>query len=536
MAVSLAALLLFPVFDWILNGTLYLREKAFIPFLPLVCYLTASFLSRFKKNVIAPRKLAAGFGAAAIFLIIGVPYIRSSKYDAYEIYVLLLDMILMGAALLAGGKIWKRAVSAGLLLTMCCSCFLQISLTRDELVTEAWMEEYKSDDVIEAVKKAVEKEEGLYRTETRGSAEQNKAADNDILIPGQNVTSCYSSVTNPDYKAFREEELHLSRPTRNLLMQELSNNPLFLKTMGVQYLIAREGSGAEAPEGYQLIDTINGVRIYEKKDVLPVGYVTDQVISEEDFHNLSWQEKQMALQNCAVAGEGSDNTDAKEMAGTMREANLAGSQDSFHIQSDKAEKITLPLTGREKGDSLLFVSFDVKNNRKSSDVSVTVQGEKNKLTAKSAVYYNRNTTFCYTCTLTKETDGLEVELGKGDYEISDIRAWYASPREEDMDWWEHAGLQLQKDGDSLKGSFHTEKEGWMITSIPYDENFEIRIDGKETAVQKVNEGFTGAKVTAGQHEIELIYHAPGKAAGAAATAAAAFLLLLDRLLKCKRGT
>ena len=161
-------------------------------------------------------------------------------------------------------------------------------------------------------------------------------------------------------------------------------------------------------------------------------------------------------------------------------------------------------------DEIVQISFDVKNNRRSSDVSVTVQGEKNKLTAKSAVYYNGNTTFCYTCSLTEETDSLEIELGKGDYEISDIRAWYASPKEEDTAWWKDAGLQLQKDGDNLKGSFHTEKEGWLITSIPYDENFEIRIDGKETTVQKVNEGFTGAKVTAGQHEIELIYHAPGK--------------------------
>ena len=172
MAVSLTVLLLFPVFDWILNGTLYLREKAFIPFLPLVSYLTASFLVRFKKGVIAPRKLAAGFGAAAIFLIIGVQYVRSSKYDTYEIYVLLSDMILMGAALLAGWKIWKRAVCTGILLTMCCSCFLQISLTKKELVTEAWMEEYESDDVTEAVKKVLEKRTGF--TGQRQEEPQNR--------------------------------------------------------------------------------------------------------------------------------------------------------------------------------------------------------------------------------------------------------------------------------------------------------------------------------------------------------------------------
>ena len=300
---------------------------------------------------------------AAFFMALGYMQDGSSslEYEKYEIYVLLLDMILIGAALAAGWKIWKKAVCAGILLSMCCNCVVQIYIMKDNLVTEEWMQEYEyeNDYVTEAVEKVLE-EGGFYRIETRGTREQNKASDNDILVPGQNVTSCYSSVTNPDYKAFREEELQLSRPTRNLLMQELSNNPLFLKIMGVRYLIVREGSGAEAPEGYQLIDTINGTCIHENEDVLPVGYVTGQVISEEDFHNLSWQEKQMALQNCAVAGEGSEDTDAKEMAGTMREADLTGFQDSFHIQSDKTEKITLPLTEREKNDSLLFISFDVK--------------------------------------------------------------------------------------------------------------------------------------------------------------------------------
>lgn len=536
MAIALAVALLFPVFDWILNGTLYLRGKAFIPFLPLVAYLMAAFLIRFKKKVVAPKKLTAGFVTAMIVIVVGQGCAEGSKYAKYEDFVFFLDIFLMGVFLAAGWKVWKKAVCIGILLTTCCSCLLQISVAKDDLVSEAWMREFKDNSVTEAVEKVIEGEGRIYRTETRGTMEQNKASDNDILASGQNVTSCYSSVSNPDYKEFREKVFHLSRPTRNLLMQELSDNPLFLRIMGVRYLIVREGSKTEVPEGYQLINTVDQVSVYENNDVLPIGYVTDQVVSEEQFSEFTWQEKQLLLQNCAVAEDGIEKTSTEKVAGTLKKAGLAGLNDTYHIQSKKTQEFNLSLKEKREEDRYLFISFDVKNNRKASDVWVTIQGEKNKLTAGNAVYYNGNTTFYYTCSLSKETDSLELQFSKGDYEISNIQAWYGTDKEEEQDWWEDAGLELQKDGDSLQGAFYTQTDGWLITSIPYDKNFEIRIDGKETEVQKVNQGFIGTRVFAGKHQVEMEYHAPGKMAGAAISVIAAVLLLLDKMLKNKRDT
>lgn len=536
MAIALVAGLLFPVFDWILNGTLYLREKAFIPFLPLVAYLIAAFLIRFKKKVIAPKKLTAGFVTAMIVIFLGSVCAEGSKYAKYENLVLFLDMFLMGVFLAVGWKIWKKAVCIGILLTTCCSCLLQIYVAKNELVSEVWMQEFKEDNVTEAVEKVLEEEERFYRVETRGTMEQNKASDNDILVSGQNVTSCYSSVSNPYYKQFREKVFHLSRPTRNLLMLELSDNPLFLRIMGVRYLVVREGSEVEVPEGYQLIDKVEQVCIYENEDVLPIGYVTDQVVSEEEFSELTWREKQLLLQNCAVAKDGRGNTSIEKVAGTLRKADLIGLNDTYHIQSKKMQKFNLSLKEKKEEDRYLFISFDVKNNRKASDVWVTIQGEKNKLTARNAVYYNGNTTFYYTCNLMEETGNLELQFSKGDYEISNIQAWYGTASEKKQDWWKDAGLELQKDGDRMKGAFYTETDGWLITSIPYDKNFEIRIDGEEAEVQKVNQGFVGTEVSAGKHKVEIEYYAPGKRTGAAISVITVVLLLMDRMLKNKRDT
>ena len=58
-----------------------------------------------------------------------------------------------------------------------------------------------------------------------------------------------------------------------------------------------------------------------------------------------------------------------------------------------------------------------------------------------------------------------------------------------------------------------EKEGDLITSIPYDRHFEVRVDGKQVTCEKVNTAFLGVKLEKGEHEITIIYHAPGAAVG-----------------------
>ncbi len=51
LALLLAVIFLLPVFPWLLNGGLYARSKAFLPFLPLVCFLTAAFLETLSDRI-----------------------------------------------------------------------------------------------------------------------------------------------------------------------------------------------------------------------------------------------------------------------------------------------------------------------------------------------------------------------------------------------------------------------------------------------------------------------------------------------------
>lgn len=54
----------------------------------------------------------------------------------------------------------------------------------------------------------------------------------------------------------------------------------------------------------------------------------------------------------------------------------------------------------------------------------------------------------------------------------------------------------------------TEEEPLLFTTIPYDKGWKLLVDGKDTEVMKLQDAFIGAKLSPGEHEITLIYHAP----------------------------
>lgn len=73
----------------------------------------------------------------------------------------------------------------------------------------------------------------------------------------------------------------------------------------------------------------------------------------------------------------------------------------------------------QKGE-YLFLSFRVKNNQSGKDVSVTVNGTKNKLSSIHTDYATGDDTFHYVFALPEGTRELSVIYGSGDYELEDI--------------------------------------------------------------------------------------------------------------------
>ena len=110
---------------------------------------------------------------------------------------------------------------------------------------------------------------------------------------------------------------------------------------------------------------------------------------------------------------------------------------------------------------------------------------------------------------------INIKLGAGDYELEDEAGyiWKKSVHEGQKNELVQSEFIVNKQktkGNIIKGTVQVNnKDGYLITSIPYDKNFEILVDGKKAAYEKVNTAFLGLKIQEGKHEVEIIYHAPG---------------------------
>ena len=70
------------------------------------------------------------------------------------------------------------------------------------------------------------------------------------------------------------------------------------------------------------------------------------------------------------------------------------------------------------------------------------------------------------------------------------------------------------DTDYISGTANVEKDGVFLFSIPYDEGWTVKIDGRKAETKKAAGYLLSAEITEGDHEIELIYTVPGIEAGA----------------------
>lgn len=505
----------FPLVGYLLNGGLYIRDKVFIPFLPLFCYLSADYLGRMEKEI---KKVHI---VPYLIMFVILLFLRDeTDYEKYWVWSIAEAGILFVLFLI---YIRKRNIYLFIVPIVCGMCIYGVVMQESAgYILEENFYEQVTDGAWESVIDAIAEEDaGNYRVEQHGSVTENAANLNRIHSMDESVTSIYSSTYNEEYQRFRTETYQLEQPFRNMLMQSVSENPLFLRFMGVKYIISDT-----KPFGYELYMESDGRKVWINEDVAPLCYVTDQIMGESQYESLEFPYKQTALNEYAVvqadAAEVELGTKVKEVAPEFPENLSAGM------------KIALP--EEVQAGQVLFLQFDVTNKKPSRDVEITIEGIRNKLSASSHVYYNRNTRFTYVTGIEEGQRYLEIERTKGEFEIHQVRAYVAENDDKKGEVLYQNPVNIVKEetkGNHIVGNVEVEEDGYFVSSIPYDENFTVCVDGKEVDYEKVNTAFLGFKMEKGSYRVEITYHAPGAAAGRWVSLAG--LLGVMVLAFCKRS-
>lgn len=502
--------LVIPVFAYLLNGGLYIRDKVFIPFLPLLCYLIGIYLEKCRKKELSFIAEIVPYIITTIFVYIARNQFVSKGIGKSIWKVLLAESILflicyvLYCALKRYHKETKEILMLALPSVICLAVTMNTfyQMKPDRYVSRKLYRDVTGEQNRQAVKEAL-KDDGYYRTEQKGSDDENAADLNRIWDVEQNITSIYSSAYNPDYHTFRQKTFGLEEPFRNGMMQSVSKNPVFQRMMGVRYIV----SDSDVP-GYTLVKKCGTTGIYQNKDAAPVMYATDRVMTEEEYKKLAFPYNQTAFLEYAVVGEHTESSDQNIMTAyepvSLKMAN--------NRTTGGAEQKTIQQEGQKQ---ILFLRFRVDNAHPNKDVAVWINGIRNKLSAKDHVYYNENKTFTYAVPLKDGEDNISVTFGKGKYRLRHVQAYLGSlPERSELLYQSEIQVDKKQTEDNvIQGTIHVKKDGWFITSIPYDKHFKIYIDGKETEIQKVNTAFLGCKIESGNHEVKIIYHAPGTTTG-----------------------
>ncbi len=91
--------------------------------------------------------------------------------------------------------------------------------------------------------------------------------------------------------------------------------------------------------------------------------------------------------------------------------------------------------------------------------------------------------------------------------------------EEQVKQLQSGGISLTYfDTDVIKGTITAEKDGLLLTTLPYDGGWKIYIDGEEVETKTAAAYLTSAEITKGTHEIEMRYTVPGIILGAVVSA------------------
>lgn len=348
---------------------------------------------------------------------------------------------------------------------------------------------------------------------------------------------------------------------------------------GVKYYLGNDQKGREdasqyAGYGFEDYKTLDGVDVLKNRYSIGLGTVYDKCITEKEFESLNYAQRELVLLQAAVMTDDYDgscskvsveslDTDVDEIGCTVEGNNkitLDTDAKSIKVYPLPTGERTVEVNGTTTDTYPVFgemtIKTDVIKNSQvllclknfnatcdGSDVSFILNivcGEKEKMIAvPDESSQGLSGLDDVTVNLGYIKDGnadITVQfLSSGDFTYDGITA-YATP----VTSYENYAEKLEKTrfrtselkGDTVKGTVTAETNGILYLSIPDNNGWDIYVDGsKAEKIDESNIAFTGIEVSAGQHDIKMIYHTKGLGVGLILTLMGLFVIILTVVKK-----
>ena len=570
--VIIGVMLLFPIFGSFMNGMSgpYNRFTFVLPF--YIALATAYFIDHFhevkEKDLIWIRRLLTVF--SIFYILISV---------VTNDYIFYLTPIVIGWIFYSvvqarisqkfSNKNFQRFIISLIALNMAVNALNfylphgknAMSETEDHgTIDEAYA------DVFEGVEQSLPQEE-WYRI---GVSSKDNNVRNQYAYLDKSGTNSYASLTNgavADYAQMLEtSQYQIIQPLRNGIDDRRVAN----QALGVKYILTEEENAAYLPPDYKINSALSdeeaGMIVAETENEAPFAYVETNSISRseveqlhpiqrenlltdtvifEDGHNLLQAPAQMpslhTYEGKWTAGEGIDLEENTHLNESL-DIEVEDKNSQLTLTLDQTEELLnqevfLYLEGIDYEPLEMFPGVQPStafrlNVAYNNQEKTVLQSDKYTFSS----YFKRENILIHLNELKTSADELTVEFeDPGHYSFENVSI-ISRPFDE-----EQATINAQVKNeqalnietftnDQVKGTVEATEEGMLVTNIPYSTGWQAYVDGQAVPTEKVNIGFIGIPLPAGDHTIEFSYQTPFLKLGIVLTGIGVLLLISYTIL------
>lgn len=475
-------------------------------------------------------------GIAFIFLVLYFQKNPTNKISGFTIYASLIFIIVWTLVLLVIKKENFSKFVIGLTIVCMTFCEVIVGDSKSYLFTQEqtpYVE--KMDTMANAVNYLKEKDNGFYRTELTYLNTRM-----DPCIYNYNGISTFSSMA---YQEYSQTQYNLGMFGNRINSYTYNTQtPVYNMMYAIKYLIKDSSSLDLSENYYKKIYTTKDTSktsVYENKYSLPIAFVASK--SLENWNDIEGNpfevqedliDKATGVNNVFVPVE---YTGTESYNATCEEVNQNGAFFVDDIEENTGASVDVLFKSVKDGNVYIYVtSNEIENiNYYWSDGTKTTYQSIVEPYILDLGYHKAGDEIKAILDLNGITSS-SASFNIYAYNIDD------TVLESAYEMLSLGQMNIEKHSDTkLEGTIDAEYDGYLYTSIPYDEGWKIYIDGHEVKTFEIGESQLASTIKQGKHKIKLVYSPKGLTYGLPISAAAWVGVfgyeLLKRIKKSKKA-
>ncbi|WP_429962438.1 YfhO family protein [Enterococcus sp. AZ072] len=369
------------------------------------------------------------------------------------------------------------------------------------------------------VNQTQEENDSFYRLENL-----DPVSSNDAFNYGYSGISMFSSIRNRHSSGYLDQLGFRSRGT-NLNIRYPNNTLLMDSFTGIKYNIAKTDDLAKY--GFNEVSKKDDYHLYENEYQLPLAFkapkdVTklkplpnDNLGTQTQLYNALADENYQYYQFLPIQEVGTENAIVTNTGNIMTIA-----EEESNVAKQVTWQVRVP-ANTQAYFSLFPYDF---SELESSSASVTVNGRTRKTQINingqyyDLGYYPTETYVTFTASFygTKS-----ISFQNPQVLALDTVAYHLASRK-----LQNNGVEMTVGKHSATGTVEADTDQTLVTTIPYDEGWQARVDGKKVKITAFEDAFVSIPIEKGKHRVTFTYLPKGLASGIASFIISILLFVL----------